>query len=862
MPSLGTNLVALFAHRSTTQVHSALGVSVERLSSGVRINRAKDDAAGLGISQELQRQVGSTQVASRNAADAVSMTQVAEGSLQEINNMLQRMKQLAVEGANESLGSDQRKFIADELVQLRDEINAVSTRTQFNGYKLLTGDFSHAVKGEFGDTSQLASTAKVALESSTIESGRSSTYVASKSQVTFGDITVSGAASGSYQLSNVGADITLTATIDGVTSTQTLTLVDGAASGRSQIALSDVEGGVTALNFYKFGVEIKVVNTEVGSDHNATQIATKIVAAGATPNLARLTEQWSDVDGADWASGAGRFTAIITSSGGPLRVTDTGQGTVAVDNYTQYYSTESTRTYLHEMAFSGTADELNATLASLQVNSSNGLGEVTVEIVREGMYTFTNSLGVTSYYQKFDLNDVDWDDARDLALGSSFNGLRGYLTNITSTEESAFVQEKVKVNGWIGASDYYSFINTAIAARNDRIELGQLDETLNLSGTADFSYADQDAAEGNWYWIDGPEGGLRFMQDNSKYSTVWGGVGDVSVEFQNWDPGLSGHQEPNDSDVGGEHYAYAIGGGRWNDFSNGNDNVDAYIVEYGGYAGVSANTSKTILLGVPGTLNVGSALSIDAVDTSLADTGVYRLSANKANSTATLRRFDTDGEGLLQSQTIDLGRVSSIGSLRTERLSFDQLGVTVDLENLGEEAVALGSVESGLDTEFVLVQSRMASLIGENGPVFQVGEASRNDFSVSAFRDMRLGGNADAGHGTDLNELDTLINSMAISEASRRFDNFQTLSNEIDDVITHVTARRSDLGALQNRLTSAIQNIGEQFANLSAAQSQILDTDFAAETARLTRMQIGQQASTAMLAQANQLPNVILALLQ
>lgn len=604
MPSLGANLLALFAHRSTTQVQSALGVSVERLSSGVRINRAKDDAAGLGISQELQRQVRSTQVASRNAADAVSMTQVAEGSLQEINSMLQRMKQLSVEGANESLGSDQRKFIADELVQLRDEINAVSTRTQFNGYKLLTGDFSHAVKGEFRAVNQLTSTAKSALESSTIESGRFSTYAASKSQVTFGDITVSGAASGSYQLSNQGADITLTATIDGITSTQTLTLVDGAANGRSQIALSDAEGGVTTLNFYKFGVEIKVVNTEVGSDHNAQQIATKIVAAGSTPNRARLTEQWSDVDGADWASGAGRLTAIITSSGGPLRVTDTSQGTVSVDNYTQYQSTESLRTGLQEMAFSGTADELNATLASLQVNSSDGLGEVTVEIVREGMYTFTNALGVTSYYQKFDLNNVDWDDARDLALASSFNGLRGYLTNITSTEESDFVQEKVNVNGWIGASDYYTYINDAIEARNDRIELGQLDETLNLSGGADFSYADQDAAEGNWYWIDGPEGGLRFMQDNEKNNTVWGGVGDVPVEFENWDPGSSGYQEPNNA--GSEHYAYAIGGGRWNDFTIGNDGVDAYIVEYGGYAGVSANTSKTILLGVPGTLNVGS----------------------------------------------------------------------------------------------------------------------------------------------------------------------------------------------------------------------------------------------------------------
>ena len=132
MTTLQTNLSALFGQRELSAAQGALSQSVERLSSGLRINRAKDDAAGLGISQELQRQTRAFAVASRNANDAVSMVQTAEGSLQSVSDMLIRMKELTTQGANESLSKEQRSFIAAELAQLRKEINAVAERTTFN----------------------------------------------------------------------------------------------------------------------------------------------------------------------------------------------------------------------------------------------------------------------------------------------------------------------------------------------------------------------------------------------------------------------------------------------------------------------------------------------------------------------------------------------------------------------------------------------------------------------------------------------------------------------------------------------------------------------------------------------------------
>jgi flagellin len=134
---LGSNLTALFAQRGLATTQSALANSVERMSSGLRINRAKDDAAGLGISEVLRTQVASINQGIRNTSDAVSMLQTAEGSLAEASSLLQRMKELTTQARDQSLSKIQRKFISDELGQLKKEITSIAERTTFNGLSLL-----------------------------------------------------------------------------------------------------------------------------------------------------------------------------------------------------------------------------------------------------------------------------------------------------------------------------------------------------------------------------------------------------------------------------------------------------------------------------------------------------------------------------------------------------------------------------------------------------------------------------------------------------------------------------------------------------------------------------------------------------
>jgi len=140
MPSvINTNNASLVAQRNLSNSQALLTSSVQRLSSGLRINSAKDDAAGLGITQVLSAQISGSTIAARNANDAISMVQTAEGGIQEVSTMLLRMRELAVQGNNSALSTTQMGFIGTEVNALRDEINKISSRTTFNGRMLLNG---------------------------------------------------------------------------------------------------------------------------------------------------------------------------------------------------------------------------------------------------------------------------------------------------------------------------------------------------------------------------------------------------------------------------------------------------------------------------------------------------------------------------------------------------------------------------------------------------------------------------------------------------------------------------------------------------------------------------------------------------
>ncbi|WP_404321174.1 flagellin [Arthrobacter luteolus] len=154
--TIATNVSSLNAMRNLTLNQTAQSKSVERLSSGLRINRAADDAAGLAISEGLKNQISGLQVAGRNAQDGISLVQTAEGALTEVHNILNRVRDLAVQASNDTNNAESRSALQKEVSALGDELTRIAASTNFNGIQLLgesadgKGDLNDALKIQVG----------------------------------------------------------------------------------------------------------------------------------------------------------------------------------------------------------------------------------------------------------------------------------------------------------------------------------------------------------------------------------------------------------------------------------------------------------------------------------------------------------------------------------------------------------------------------------------------------------------------------------------------------------------------------------------------------------------------------------------
>lgn len=143
---INNNIMAMNANRQLGVNNSALAKSLEKLSSGHRINRAGDDAAGLSISEKMRAQIRGLNMASKNAQDGISLIQTAEGALDEVHSILQRMRELAIQAANDTnMDEVDREAMQAEIDQLLEEITGIADRTEFNTQKLLDGTFQNKV---------------------------------------------------------------------------------------------------------------------------------------------------------------------------------------------------------------------------------------------------------------------------------------------------------------------------------------------------------------------------------------------------------------------------------------------------------------------------------------------------------------------------------------------------------------------------------------------------------------------------------------------------------------------------------------------------------------------------------------------
>ena len=342
---INTNVASLNAQRNLTNSQSSLATSLQRLSTGLRVNSAKDDAAGLAISQKMTAQIKGLNQAARNANDGISMVQTAEGGMNQIQDMLTRLKELAVQASNSTLANSERAFISDEMTQLRDEINNISTRTKFNGQVLLNGGFAKSL-----DTS------------STVQTGRN----LSAGSGAVSKVDVSGAAaSTTFTFSNAAGVLTLS---DG-TNSQQIDLT-------SIAALAD--GDTYELNYNNLGVKVTIAATGATTGANiaaSLDTGTVVTSAGSSATLQigaddssdnRLTLSFGDTR-IDAANSEARMTTLNTD------LTTFSGSNSAADAQALLTSVEEALTYVSEQraALGAQQNRLEYTIANVQTQSEN-----------------------------------------------------------------------------------------------------------------------------------------------------------------------------------------------------------------------------------------------------------------------------------------------------------------------------------------------------------------------------------------------------------------------------------------------------------------------------------------------------------
>ena len=340
MTTINTNVLSMTAQRNLGASATSLATSMQRLSSGLRVNSAKDDAAGLAISERMNSQIRGLNVAARNANDGISLAQTAEGALGKVGDMLQRMRELAVQSSNGTNNADDRKALQAEVTQLRQEIDRVAKTTAFNGTKLLDGSLANA-------TFQVGANSGEGISIDSIVSAKSDTLGT--------------------------ADIYMSAEITAPT------LASGAT------AFAAVDAGSLSIG----GVELGKLNEASTGAERASQIVAAINAKSSdTGVFAREVVTSGAVTGYQLFS----TTALDTASGGNLAAlaasgNGAAVGTVTGASATQEFALEDINinsfgdSQLAVMVFDKAIDQINssrADLGALQSRFENAVSNINI----------------------------------------------------------------------------------------------------------------------------------------------------------------------------------------------------------------------------------------------------------------------------------------------------------------------------------------------------------------------------------------------------------------------------------------------------------------------------------------------------
>ena len=340
--SVNTNVASLNAQRNLNTTQGSLASSLQRLSSGLRVNSAKDDAAGLAIAARFTAQIRGSNQAARNANDGISVLQIAEGALNEVSSNLQRIRELAVQAANASNSTTDRQKLNNEASQLVSEIDRVAQNTNFNGLKLLDGSFTAQtlqVGANAGGSNQITISSISSARSASLGVGSGSSYSASVT----GSVTTTALTSGIVTINgfNVGAtssDGVSSANADGsaIAKAAAINAISGDSGVTASVSATTLNGTATTVATDGTGAVINGVNTGViqastGGDLavNASNFVAAVNAisaqTGVTATITNATAGTYTLTASD-----GRNIAVTASTANAVGAAGTAQGSITL----------------------------------------------------------------------------------------------------------------------------------------------------------------------------------------------------------------------------------------------------------------------------------------------------------------------------------------------------------------------------------------------------------------------------------------------------------------------------------------------------------------------------------------------------
>lgn len=822
---INTNVASLNAQRQLVASGNDMSEAMERLSSGRRINTAADDAAGLAISNRQTSQIRGLGQAIRNANDGVSLIQTAEGALDETTNILQRMRELAIQAANGIYSDADRATLDAEFQQLLDELDRIAETTSFNGQKLLDGSLGNVDLQVGAEAYQTIDFSITAMNTKTLGLGTTSSDV---SGARTADLLNLDAAAGTA-VSIGDSDV----------------LINGQSIGAFDGSADTFQDLIDNINENVDGVSASGYNIA-----NAGTVGTGAIQAGDT-----LTISIFDIDGISTARTDFTFTqannlnelvaAINNKTGSLLTASLSEAGTLVLSNDT---GAAFSLTYDNAGSTTDTlADVLGFTDAS--VIDQGGINSAGNQYIAAGddAALFTGSIALTA------------DDGGDIAVTAGPEGTATDLASLGFQQTSGDGTVKGVSNGATvpaGTVDFSEGLETGDlkingvvieATQNDSLQ-GVID-TINNATSDTNVVATSNATE-------------AFDENSQVFATEFVSTGGAAITAgQNLV--INGITTSNFAGTTLEDVATAI-----NDVSD-NTGVTA-AVDDNGEIHIFAAGPIVIADGTAAVANLGGLQD--------AFTAATAVVSGTAVADADLSTIAANSDLVINGQVValtDLGDLTQV--VADINISEAQTGVHAEIDDNGELSLSstsnisiqLGTSRTAMTAAHSLGIMDLISDTDADGALNATSYVIGAGIELTSINETTISieGNASAQTATGLlnqnTELSSVVTGSAIANLSvATYTSAQEAISPIDNALETINATRSDLGAINNRLEFTMSNLSNISENTAAARSRIVDADFAAESANLSRAQVLQQASQAMLAQANAQPQQVLQLLQ